>query len=555
MKRTFLCSLVVALLVSLGQLAHAQELKPIITVSANSLQELIADGKFIDGLANDGKPKDVWQMVPAFTQGIDGTKPAGGVLASVGPEMRGYLFVPITNFEKALDIAAQAMSAEVEDGPNGTKLIGQVAATEEDGYAFFAQSPDHLQNLPKPAKILGDRIREYDVSVTINLQNIPILYRQMGIGLIRQGIEDGLQRAEDETDAQFQMRKEVAQQQIKMMEQLLDEVDSVTVGTSIDRTAKKFFFDYAITARAGTSTAQQFASMKDAQTRFSTLVAPEAPIRLNMATTITDAATLERATAQLDAYRQAVMSMIDESEDINSDEERAIFKELADEGLGIVKGLYKEGRFDVAMALTKDGDGPFRLLGGMHVGNAKELEAYVKKVLTMAMESEEDFPPVKFNADEHKGAKIHVVTLPVKEEEIEDVRKVFGADPKLLLAFSDNAAWMALGGDSMNALKSVIENSDPNNLKKVHAFEASMALIPFMKLASEVDQNPIAGQLMEMVKTGTDHLSVIGEGIGNGVRYRLQADEGVLKLISFGISQAAENVPLGGAEEEEAPTF
>lgn len=537
MKRTLLCCLATACVLAMAPAAMAQ--KPIVVLSFNNVESLLADARYISDLVVPEDKRPPFDMVDQFTEGVDLKKPFGGVVSlDEGGQASYVAFIPVTNLDKVLASLGN-FGLQAEDAGNGMKKIGPATIVEEKGYVFIAADPEHLTKLPDPAQSLGTLPQEYDISVRVNVQNIPVFLRQLGLGFIRSGIDQGLEKKEDESDAQFEFRKELAEQQYKQLEQAFNETDQITLGVSVDQEAKQSFLEIASTAKTGTKLAEQASSLIDASTLFGALVLPKAPFALNLSVQNNDEAQIEQGTKQVEAYRSAVMEMIDESEDIDSDEERAIFKELAGEGMDIFKSIVEGGKLDMALVLNQDGDGPVHILAGLYLPDAKPLEALAKKVLTMAMESEENFPKVQFDAAEHAGTKLHTLALPAEDdaEKQAKLEEVFGAKPEVCLGFSKNLAWVGLGTGAIDLLKDAIDNSGEASAKQIIPLQMSLSLAPFLKLGGKFAEKESDREEMktvaEQVTSGEDRLRFLMQGIDRGSKFRIEIEDGALKAFAL----------------------
>ncbi len=80
--------------------------------------------------------------------------------------------------------------------------------------------------------------------------------------------------------------------------------------------------------------------------------------------------------------------------------------------------------------------------------------------------------------------------------------------------------------------------------KAIMPFEMTIGLkqaLEFAKSVAEEDQKPLIENLSEAVSSassGSDHIRLVGEPVKNGIRTRLELQEGVLKAIGKGASQA-----------------
>lgn len=544
-----LCAPIFALVLALAASStRAQEIKPIVKVSITTADELLADGHFLESINTPGKEHEFWGMVRQIGASIDRTKPAGAILGTRGTATVGLAYVPVASFDQALATVVQ-LGYEVEDKEDGIKQIGPVFLKENKGYAFAAQDIEHLKDLPDPATLIGEASQAHDVAINIHLQNVPALYQTLALGTVKGAVEGALQRGEDESEKQFELRKQVANQQIKMIEQILKEVERVTLGLNIDREQKKVSASYQVVAVAETPTAEQFASMQNVQSRFTSLNDPAPLFSLTLAWKTTDPAVQERIAAQMDAYRAAVMQLIDQAEQIESDEERAIFKELAGEAMSLLRSVALSAEFDMALLVKQEESGILKLLAGLRVPDGNEFEAFFRKVVNMAVESEPEgaVPPIRFNAVEHQGARLHVMLHPDDYPaplEGEDV-KLFGPKPGAYFAFSKEMVWLGFGSDLVERMKQLIDDSQQGQPTKPVRMQLAISRLLAMDAASG-PQNASLQNSLKAIELGTDRMSMEGNATPRSVEYKFELNEAFLKMFR----QAVEDE---SASEEAVP--
>ncbi|MFV1968982.1 MAG: hypothetical protein ACC628_26480, partial [Pirellulaceae bacterium] len=253
------------------------ELKSLVVISLSSYDEILADVTFLGELA--GKPgldETVEGMLNLFTQnqglkGLDKSRPWGLVVRTDGMQFQPLAFVPTTDLSQLLEVLA-IFDVEAEDQgdglyqlsantPAGPQVI-YLRATE--GWAFVAQTPDALQQVPAdPLPLLDGLNKQYDVAVRLHLQNIPELFREMAISQVRAGIEQGLSQQGGDSAEESDLQKRLAENQRAQIERLFKETDHVTVGWLIDSEKQATDIGFSMVALDGTHLARQGAEYKD----------------------------------------------------------------------------------------------------------------------------------------------------------------------------------------------------------------------------------------------------------------------------------------------------
>jgi hypothetical protein len=114
----------------------------------------------------------------------------------------------------------------------------------------------------------------------------------------------------------------------------------------------------------------------------------------------------------------------------------------------------------------------------------------------------------------------------------------------MIVGVGKNAVYFAMGSDPVAAVKAAIAASAKSPKKAIMPFEMTIGLkqaLEFAKSVADEDKKPLIENLADAVDsaaTGSDHIRLVGEPIENGIRTRLELEEGVLKAIGKGASQA-----------------
>ena len=114
-----------------------------------------------------------------------------------------------------------------------------------------------------------------------------------------------------------------------------------------------------------------------------------------------------------------------------------------------------------------------------------------------------------------------------------------GETLELAVGTADDRLLMAAGRDAVKKLKKAIDQSKTATGNDAPPMRISMAAAPFLQLIAEYGDSiqvpplakAIAGVLSETLKSvgGKDHLTITAKPIPQGIRYRLEIEEGLLK--------------------------
>ena len=290
------CS-VVASYGSLALCAQAQsagEMKPVAVVALSGYDALVEDINFAGSMAGNPQLGAMLEpMIMGYTQGLDKTKPIGVVVQSNGADFGGAVCLPVTDLQKLL-MPLQLFGLTTEDLGDGiTKVVTPQQAMfvrEEGGWAFVSPMQPMLESLPEdPAKLLSAVSEEYDVGVRVHVQNIPEPYRQMAVQQLEMGMQAGLRKLPNETEEQFNTRKEMTAVQLEQLKQLINDIDELTIGLALDDTEQRAYLDFVYTAVPDTKLAEQIALNSEAKTNFAGFFQPDAAMMMSFASKMSEA--------------------------------------------------------------------------------------------------------------------------------------------------------------------------------------------------------------------------------------------------------------------------
>jgi hypothetical protein len=535
---------------------NAPELKPVAVISFSGYAELKRDLEYLgETSGNPDMFKQLEGLLTFFTQGqglagLDQDKPWGAAAAlpegGIGaPNV--LVFLPVTDVQKLLGALAQLTGEPVDKGDGILEIkkdANSVYVKEQDGWAYVAQMPDALANLPAdPLKLLGGLNEQYDLALRLNIQNVPQALRDFAVDAMKQQVERSLQQAQENSEEgeDAGLQPQIARHQVEMLGKAINELDGITLGWSIDSEDKRALIDLNLTALEGSDTAKQLASVSNSASKFAGFLMPEALLTAHI-NSVAQEADIEQSTAMLAQLRTHIMDSIDEDEDLPDEEAKDLVKELVDEALDVAEATVKNGRFNGG--LTVVGEGPLTIVAGGTVADGEKLEDVAKKLVKLAQE-DENSPEFELDVDEHKGVKFHTAKIPLPEddEDAEKARQLFGDEALLTVGFGPDAFYVALGDAGLETIKAVMDKSAEGASKELPPLEISLALAPLLNLAAQQENsNPSLAMVAESLKEGgADHLKITVRPIENGVQYEIEGEEGIIKLIGSGakLAQAA----------------
>ena len=566
MKKILWSVLAFAVMLGTAICARAQdkietEIKPVAVASFSGYAELKRDLEYLSTASgNPDMANQLEGMLALFTQGqglagLEQDKPWGATAAL--PE-GGFgapnviAFLPVSDVQKLLGALAAITGEPVDKGDGVLEIKKEgnaVYVKEQDGWVYVAQTPDALGNLPAdPLKLLGGMQEEYDLALRINIQNVPQALRDMAVDAMKMQVERSLQQAAEKAEAddeETQLQPQIARHQVENLAKVINDLDAITLGFSIDSEGKRVLIDLNMTAVEGSDTAKQLSAVSNSASKFAGFLMPEAMLTAHV-NSVAEESDIEQSLAMVDQLRSHIMESIDEDEDLPDDEAKDLVKGLVGEVLDVAEATVKNGRFNAGLAVV--GEGPLTIVAGGKVVDGEQLEEVARKLVKLA-ETEPGFPEVKFDVDEHEGVKFHSVSIPLPDdEESEKARQVFGEEALVTVGFGPESVYIAIGDDGLETIKAVMDQSAKAGSEERPPLEITLGLSPLLKLASQQeDSNPGLAMMAESLKEdGLDHLKIAVKPIENGVRYEIQGEEGIIKLIGSGAKLATAAGGAGG---------
>jgi hypothetical protein len=480
-----------------------------------------------------------------FTQGkgltaIDKTQPWGVIVQTDGVQLLPVGCLPVKKLDDLLEVAMN-FGIEVKDVGDGVKELARpegqaIYVKQANGWAFIGPSPGALATLPeKPQAVLGELAEKYDLAVRFSVRNVPEMYRQYAIQAMQSGIQQGMQQKPDESDAQYQLRQQVTQTQLDQAKRAIEELDSLTVGGTVDAQGQTVHMDVTVQAMPGSPLAEEIAAAAQAQTNFAGFYQPDAAATMLFASQSDpqqeDIAQFETSMA---AAREHFNKQIDENENI-PDEMREDFKAAAGDFFDAFLATAKEGKMDGGVTVEASADS-LTLVAGALVKDTAKFESGLKKLEAGAKRSPE-FAGIQWNAANHAGVAFHTLAVPVPEDQ-EAPRKLLGDEASFAVGIGHQAVYLAVGRNNLDAVKQAIDASAAQKGKTVPPFELSISLAPVAQLlAAHAEEGPhkatvqAMGDIIRAEAQGEDHVRLTGRVIPNGLHYRFEVEEGVLKAL------------------------
>lgn len=540
--------------------ATAAESKPVAVVSFAGYDALKKDVGFVGELAGMPELAQAAEGLLAIVTraqgaaGLDKTKPIGAaVFLSEESKPSGYLFIPVDDVDKLLDVL-QDVVTDVEDQGEGyssfkTKRGPTLTMRETKGWVFVSLSKDFLTDVPAdPTTLLGDLPKTYDLAVKLNVGNVPEPLIQLAIQQIRVGAEQAMKKAPAQDDeAAEAFRKAFTESSIESLTQAIQDLQSYTFGFAIDDKTRSAYLDIQVDMKDGSPLAKQLNGTADGAKPSTLPGLADAARVFNFhinAPIIGDEA--KTTLKLLEDGRKLAADKI--AEEVKDEEGQKTLKKMANDFIDVIAATIEEGQINGGAVVT--GDGPFSVVLGVHVADGKKLEKIVKEAIELG-KKDENFPKVEIDAEEKGDVSFHTVVLPESEDEeaAENVEKFFGTDElSLSLGFGKKSFLIAIGDDPIEATDLVLKAAPASLPSKTTPLTLQLKVGPIMKMAAEQvgEEQPLVKVMADaLAESKNDHINLQALLIKNGERIRFEIEEGVIAAFGKSVVKASQK---GGAK-------
>lgn len=536
---------------------HAQdaEFKPVAVVSVAPVKKVLADVQY---LADAAGQTDAGRMAALlstpFTEGIDKTRPVGVVVMTNGQEFAPTAYLPVSDFDRLLTTATEQIGPPQDVG-EGIKMFTPnqmpIFVKDAGNWAILAMDQEKLANpLGDPTVFLKDLPEQYDLALQFFPGNIPEIYRNVIVEQMKTGIELSLEQEADETDEEFDVRKQKIADQVAEMERVFTELEDIIIGWNVDATKQGTYLDFAYTAVEGSDFAKTMAMNSDLTTEFSGFSDAAAAINLQVTEKLseTDIARMEK---QMNDLREQGILQLESEGDLEGDELESA-KKVIDLAVDTLIETARTGSLDGAMMLDMTG-GKGTFLAGAHVADGQRVEDGVKEMLKLAA-ADGEVPPVKWDADTYQAIRLHIMQIPLDDAPPE-AKDILGEKPEVILGIGEKSVYLSGGNDAMARLKKAIDASIAGTDTKVGVLQMHVAILPILKGIQKNAPMPVPGvdAAVEALSGGADKFLVTVDMEQRYMRLRMMLEEGVIKAIGAGA--AAQNAANANADLEDAPAF
>ncbi len=477
--------------------------RPLATVTFASADRFVEEARYIFDAA--GTP-EAFKIVEDWLsgslndlEGFNREKPFGVMvyLPVAFPPLPEFIaFVPVDSVEAATKLVEKApvvISKTSEEGryevigPNRTYPI-----LLRDGYAFMPlgnNPPEEAldRKLPNPAQLLASQAQQFDVSVSLDVDSLPIATRTLLMSVITAGISTQLQQRDGEPEGAYRIRKTEGARALDALNQFIMDCQKITIGFDVVQEEHAVNIDFVIDALEGTKLLKEILQSTERPSYFIPLLDENAAVSLSMSSMMADR-DKEAYIEMMDGIRMEVTRLIEKNKlGATPDENSPIGK-----GLSAIQKSLEVGHVDVFAQFYRDSSGKLAIVGASRVEEGDAMGAGLLDAMTRLKDVDEikQAGTLQIGSGEHQGITFHRLTFAQQPAEAVEV---FGKDIGMTVGVGARSVWAVLGGDeSYNTLKGVMDqleesNQTPQEFRTPPNFRVIMNINQLVEMATIAD--------------------------------------------------------------------
>ncbi len=452
----------------------AEGTRPLATVTFASADRFVDEARYIFDVA--GTP-DSFKIVEDWLsgtmndlEGFNRTKPFGvmAYLPAVFPPLPQFIaFVPVDSVEAATKLVEKApvvISKKDEEGRY--EVIGpnrSYPVLLRDGYAFIplgdnppAEALD--RPLPNPAQLLASQAEQFDFSLCLDIDSIPVATRALLMNIITSGISTQLQQRDDEPDGAYRIRKTEGQRGLEALNQLIMDCQKITFGIDVLQAENAVNIDVVVDALEGTKLLQEILQSTERPSYFIPLLDEDAAVSISMSSMMAERDKTAYS-EMMEGVRMEVARLIEVNKlGPTPDENSPIGRALS----AIQKSL-DVGHVDVFSQFYTDSEGKLAIVGASRVEEGDDMGAGLLDALTRLKDVDEikKAGTLQIGSGEHQGITFHRLIF---AEQPPAAVEVFGNEIGITVGVGARSVWAVLGGEfSYGTLTNVMDELEEAN--------------------------------------------------------------------------------------------
>jgi hypothetical protein len=496
----------------------------VVVVALNSIDSLLPNIQHVARMVGAGAATGgVATVLNNFTGGLDKARPIGifvNMDENSQPSPVGCL--PIEDLEEFFE-QLSAIVGEPEDLTGGLYQINSepvVYAKKAGSWLYVAQSEDALSELPdNMGDVLPKMIKNYDVRIQVNPQNIPEEVIEFITGQMQAGMDQAANSGNMDAD-DAESAREASEQAIAQIEEAIDGTEKLVIGLAINKQEKKTILDFGTQFVADSKFAKQIDKMKTSKTTVAGTMQDSSMMGLQSFQLVgpEEIAQLEKT---LDSGLKTALKDADDS-----------IKKLAEKAVDILVESAKLGKLESGVDVSVEKG--LSIVASVSVADGAKIEGLASDV---AAELEKEKAPVqlKINTGKHAGFNLHSATVELPPDAAEAVKKMFGDKVTIAIATGPKSVHIAVGKTCDASIKGVIDRAAAKPSAPAEMVKMRLVVSQLLGYIQSIEATPVSEAMLGAATTGNDRIMVDSQTVERGAVVRLSIEDGVMKAIAAGV--------------------
>jgi hypothetical protein len=547
----------------------AKPRKPLAMVNFAGVERLLTDLDY--ALETAGRPELSDSIGPLLKQigdlkGLDRKKPLGAMIflmPGLPPRPEAVGFVPVESIDDLIKTVSLApVDVKKVDGKeNRYEILRRrgrnqtpVQVRLHNGYAFLCNDADLIDESFTEAMTAAKKMTtKYDVSAQIDLGTVPQAIRGLFLTTLRISAQGELQRRDNESPAAARIRRANGNSMLELLEMILTDGEKITIGMDASKENKRAVIDLAVDVTKDSKFAKYLTDIGGKTSHFASLIDEDSALAISVSWNM-DKRERNSLTEVLKAARGELATRLGTEEQPSK---------IADGLMDAFDATATAGHVDGFVRFAGEKPGDFVLVGGLKLATAKSAASSLSQIL-QRIEENPELELVERNVATHRGVALH--RLLGKNIRKQDER-IYGGKPSLYVGIGSKVIWFTVGGNNaIDTLKKTIDQLAENAGKKQKPgasapFRFTMHMGRWVGVSGEDnggngdDARPRPGRdfARQAFAKGDDLLRVDIRPTETGGRFRIEMEEGFIRMLGMGLSRRLERGFDGPQERPKRP--
>ena len=431
--------------------------------------------------------------------GIEKTKPFGMLSTWDDVAPANVVFLPVNEINQLLKAATFDVVGFHQVSPDRYEIERPGSPYQvlvQKDYSFFADSVSTIRALRVTPDQLTRGLRDrYDLAVNLDLLQVPQPTKAKFVEGLRAQIEPWLQPQDDEASESANLRKSLGKLTLDLVERAAIDTKSLTIGVQLDPKSRLLSVEVVVEAVSKSRLATGLNSLASHRSDFSSLIQPNVPAGL--------------------ALNLPLGGLVEQ-----------ILGSTGDPPT-------KHSRLEAGLQLAGTGMGDLSLIAVLQGPDIAVLNDAIPQLI-IKLEKSGQFSTVSENFDIHRGIVLHSLT---PREMPSALTQWVGSDAEIVVGQGKQIVWMGIGQPStlldrlLEAIDLIDETSSTRTAGPLVRARFQARKLPELVASDLLIPNADPSATREAFSQGDDGFSLTIEPIRDGLKLRMEAEEGFIRLI------------------------